>query len=162
MRIAISPYSRKLHNGKKNFKNYPYWEQVIRLAQEEGHELVQVGNVGEEVLAGIMEVYFGKSMRELTEITLSVDIFLSVDTFYNHMCHYLHKPGICIFSLSDPEIAGYPENINLLKDKKYLRPNQFDHWENTTYNEEAFVSPEVVMNAITEMEVRLYGNKTRS
>jgi len=27
--ILISPYSKKLTNGKVNPKNYPYWKEVI-------------------------------------------------------------------------------------------------------------------------------------
>lgn len=55
------------------------------------------------------------------------------------------KKGIVLFAKSDPEIFGYPENINLLKDKKYLRWDQFGPWEATDFVEEAFFKPDRVM-----------------
>ena len=45
--IVISPYSKKLLNGSRNPKNYPYWKELIALIDE---PIVQVGVDGEEQL----------------------------------------------------------------------------------------------------------------
>ena len=50
-----------------------------------------------------------------------------------------------LFGQSDPLIFGHPENINLLKDRKYLREQQFWWWEQCEYKEDAFVRPEEVI-----------------
>jgi hypothetical protein len=54
------------------------------------------------------------------------------------------------FGQSDPNIFGYPGNINLLKDRSYLRPEQFLHWwhETVFYKEDAFVSAETVTETL--------------
>ena len=56
-------------------------------------------------------------------------------------------------------LFGYEQNINLLKDRKYLRQNQFDIWENDVFTEEAFVAADVVVNAVEEMLQLLQGNE---
>ena len=49
--IVISPYSKKLRNGKENPKNYPYWEELIAWIQiNVGFDIVQVGVEGETKL----------------------------------------------------------------------------------------------------------------
>jgi hypothetical protein len=56
-----------------------------------------------------------------------------------------------IFSQSDPVIFGHPDNVNLLKDRKYLRELQFQTWMGVPYNEDAFVSPDEVVNAVSQI-----------
>ena len=45
--IIISPYAKRLINGKQNPKNYPYWKELVALIDE---PIVQVGVLGEEQL----------------------------------------------------------------------------------------------------------------
>ena len=45
--IIISPYSKALRSGKRNPKNYPYWQELIELIKE---PIVQIGIEGEEQL----------------------------------------------------------------------------------------------------------------
>jgi ADP-heptose:LPS heptosyltransferase len=66
----------------------------------------------------------------------------------HHLAHTVGKKGIVLFSQSDPKHFGYEENINLYKDKKFFRQNQFDIWEFANYNKDAFVEPEVILNVI--------------
>ena len=80
-----------------------------------------------------------------------VDIFISIDNFAPHLAWLLNKPGIVIFSQSDPLIFGHELHINLLKDIKYLRKNQFDIWETAIYNKEAFMEPQKVIEALTQL-----------
>lgn len=144
MKIVISPYSQKMRDGKPNPKNYPYWKQVIEGLKD--HELIQIGVNGEEKL--VEDCLFSLSQREIREATEDADLFISVDNFAQHFFHYYGKRGIVIFGKSNPSLFGYPENINLLKDRKYLREKQFDIWEAEEFSEDVFVSPEVVIQAV--------------
>lgn len=144
MKIVISPYSQKMRDGKLNPKNYPYWKQVIEGLKD--HELIQIGVNGEEKL--VEDCLFSLSQREIREATEDADLFISVDNFAQHFFHYYGKRGIVIFGKSNPSLFGYPENINLLKDRKYLREKQFDIWEAEEFSEDVFVSPEVVIQAV--------------
>jgi hypothetical protein len=76
--------------------------------------------------------------------------WIGVDSFFQHFCWDLGKPGIVIWGQSDPNIFGHPENINLLKDRKYLREKQFWLWEQAEYNEEAFVLPVAVLKHLNK------------
>jgi hypothetical protein len=62
-----------------------------------------------------------------------------------HFGWSMGKQGIVLWSVSDPNIYGHPENINLLKDRSYLAKNQFLWWDFVEYNADAFVSPEEVI-----------------
>lgn len=138
--IIISPYSQKLRNGKINPKNYPYWKELISLIDE---QIIQVGVTGEEQL--VPDFRLNLSMNELKELVLECRTWISVDSFFQHFCWDLNKPGIVLFGQSDPNIFGHSENTNLLVDRKYLREKQFWLWEQADYNEECFVKPEIVI-----------------
>ncbi len=56
-----------------------------------------------------------------------------------------------LFGISDPIIFGHPENVNLLRDRKYLRPHQYDLYYVNEYCNEAFVTPEEVVKALSEI-----------
>lgn len=152
MKILISPYSRALKNGKNNPKNYPYFQEVISTLKSFGHEIIQVGVTGETPFQDISNTKFNSSLKELKELVASCDVWVSVDNFFQHFCWLHQKYGVVIFSQSDPEIFGHVENTNLLKDKKFLRPLQFDIWESATYTLEAYVPSEVVVEAILSKE----------
>ena len=151
--IVISPYSKKLGNGKRNPKDYPWWPEVIgRLRGQGFQDIIQIGIKGEEAI-GVDRMIFNGPFYELAEIIKESLAWASVDNFLPHFCRVCapNKPGVVIFSQSDPEIFGYQENINLLKDDKYLREKQFDLWTHAEFIEEAFVEPERVVNAIVQI-----------
>jgi len=142
--LIISPYSQKLRNGKNNPKNYPYWNELINSINAVGeYNVIQIG-VGDEIKFDGCEYKFNLSINDLKELTLSVNTFVSVDNFYPHFCNTIGKYGIVIWGKSDPYIFGYKNNKNMLKNKKYLRPNQFDIWENCEFSYECFVSPDII------------------
>lgn len=136
-----------MRNGKPNPKTYPWWPEVIRLL--EGNWIVQLGIQGEEPL--VKDCRFNLPLKELSHLVAQCDTWISVDSFLPHLAHLVGKPGIVIFSASDPKIFGYPENVNLLKDRKYLRANQFEWWEATSFVEESFVKPEIVCSALSNI-----------
>lgn len=148
--IILSPYSRFMRNGQKHPKNYPFWPEVIKQVKE---PIIQIGVEGETQL--VDDFRKNLSLKELEILVNECNTWLSCDSFFQHFCWSLNKPGITIFGQSDPNIFGHSENVNLLKDRKYLREKQFWIWEQAEYNEDAFVSPEVVIDALKKFNIEL-------
>ena len=142
--IIISPYSKKLRNNKENPKNYPYWKELILLIEE---PVIQVGIQGEAPL--VEDFRQNLSLNELKDLVLQCRTWISVDSFFQHFAWDIGKYGIVLWGQSDPNIFGHPENINLLKDRKYLREKQFWWWEQCEYNSDAFVKPEEVLKHLS-------------
>jgi len=138
--IVIHPFAKPLHNGKTNPKNYPYWKELIALIDE---PIVQVGVEGEEEL--VPDFRKNLSISDLKQLISECRTWVGVDSFFQHLAWSVGKKGIVLWSVSDPNIFGHPENLNLLKDRKYLAANQFLWWDYTPYNKEAFVKPEEVI-----------------
>jgi hypothetical protein len=143
--IIISPYAKALISGKQNPKNYPYWKELIAQIDE---PIIQVGIEGEVQLVED----FRKNLRisELRELLQECRTWISCDSFFQHLGWDEGKPGIVLWSVSDPLIYGHPENINLLKDRSYLAENQFLWWEWTEHKNERFVEPKIVLEHIKE------------
>ena len=141
--IIISPFSKKLRNGKNNPKNYPYWKDLIALIDE---PIIQVGIDGEEQL--VPDFRKNLSLDELAELVKQCRTWISVDSFFQHFCWDLGKPGIVIWGQSDPKIFGHDENINILKDRKYLRKEQFFLWEQAEFRNDCWVSPQEILEKL--------------
>ena len=153
MKILISPYSQKLPENKPNPKNYPYWEEVIKLIKGKlsDAEIIQIGVKEEIVLNGITKIAHNLSQPELLELAKTCNAWISVDNFFQHFCTYYNiANGIVLFGQSDPYHFGYNTNTNLLKDRKYLRQEQFLYWwhESVKYNPDAFVDAETVAKTL--------------
>lgn len=138
--IIIAPYAQRLRTGKQNPKNYPYWEELIGLIDE---PIIQVGVVGEKQL--VEDFRINLPISELRRLLGECRTWIGVDSFFQHLAWDEKKPGIALWGPSDPLIFGHPENINLLKDRAYLAPNQFLWWEQTEHKDERFVKPEEVL-----------------
>jgi len=141
--ILISPYAKPLINGKNNPKNYPYWKELIAQIDE---RIIQVGVEGEEQL--VPEFVKNLPIVRLKELIAECRTWIGCDSFFQHLAWDCGKPGVVLWSVSDPLIYGHPENINLLKDRSYLAPNQFLWWDFTEHNPDAFVKPEEVLKFI--------------
>ena len=138
--ILIAPYSKPLRTGGNNPKNYPYWKELISQIQE---EIIQIGTDEEEQL--VPEFRKNLPLGDLRYLIGECRTWISVDSFFQHLAWDCGKKGIVLFGPSDPLIFGHPENINLLKDRSYLREKQFWWWEQCEYREEAFVKPAEVL-----------------
>ena len=138
--IIISPYAKKLQNGKENPKNYPFWDELIKLIDE---PIIQVGIDGETQL--VDDFRPNLSMPELRQLIKDCRIWIGVDSFFQHLAWSEGKPGIVLWSVSDPLIFGHKENANLLKDRVYLAENQFLWWDFIEHDSNKFVLPEEVI-----------------
>lgn len=149
--VIISPFSRSLPDGRRNPKDYPYWSEVIKELKKKDIHLLQIGVIGEKVLEGVDEFLPNLSLEKLADLAISCDTWVSIDSFFQHLCDLVQKPGVVIWGKSDPKLFGHMQNKNLLKDEKYLRAGQFESWTCTEWNEEVFVSPQIVVKAILEI-----------
>lgn len=146
--IIISPYSKKLQNGKNNPKNYPFWPELIKEIQKTAH-VVQVGIEGEEQL--VPDFRKNLPLTELRAMIRECKTWISCDSFFQHLGWDEGKRGIVLWSVSDPLIFGHPENVNLLKDRANLVENQFLWWDYTEHDPNKFVSPSEVMMSLTSL-----------
>lgn len=143
--IIIAPFAKKLINGKRNPKDYPYWKEVIAGIKE---PIVQVGIEGEEQL--VEDFRKNLPIKDLRSLIQECRLWLSCDSFFQHLGWDEGKQGIVLWGPSDPLIFGHKENINLLKDRKYLVENQFLWWEFTEHKDERFVGPKEVLQHINK------------
>ncbi len=138
--ILISPYAQRLQSGKTNPKNYPYWQELIALIDE---PIVQVGIEGEQQL--VPDFRKNLSIAALRQLLRECKTWISCDSFIQHLAWDEGKRGIVLWSVSDPNIFGHPENVNLLKSRDGLAANQFLWWEYVPHKPELFVDPQTVM-----------------
>lgn len=143
--IIISPYARGMRDGKPHPKNYPWWKELVAILPKD-LEIIQVGIDGEEQL--VPNFIKSPDLEGLSELVQRCSTWVSVDSFFQHFAWDMGKYGIVLFAQSDPNIFGHKENTNLLKDRRYLREKQFWLWEQAAFNADAFVTPDVVFNAI--------------
>ena len=149
MRIVIACWAARMPNGNRNAKNFPWWKELVDLLNVEGHEVIQVAAAGEEKVEGVSMFLQGFSLEKLEQVLREADTWISVDSWLPHFCATMRlSTGIVIWAQSNPKIWGYPHNVNLLKSNEYLRPYQYAPWFDVPYNEDAFVSPEAVMDAL--------------
>ena len=147
--IVVSPYSQNANHPK----SYPQWLELIKLLKTTGYRLVQIGRSNEPTLDSIDEHVKDKSFSELQSLISGSKTWISVDNFLPHMVNCIDKiiPGVVIFSQSDPRLFGYPYNINILKSDKYLRPNQFDKWDDVKRIDASFESAENIFLRMKEV-----------
>ena len=144
--IIISPYAKKLRNGKRNPKDYPYWPELIEMIEE---PIIQIGIDGEEQL--VQDFRKNLTINELKDLLKECRTWIGCDSFFQHLAWDQGKKGIVLWSVSDPLIFGHPENINLLKDRSCLVKDQFLWWEFTEHQSDKFVKPEVVFRHLKEV-----------
>jgi ADP-heptose:LPS heptosyltransferase len=147
--ILIFPWARNTTEGKPSPKNYPFWDAVVTKLLKKGHKVHQVSCSGEPDVPGCTMRSNDLPLSKITELLGACDTWASVDSFLPHLAWSIGKRGVAIFGLSDPEIFGHRENINLLRGRRFLRVRQFGLWSQETYNSDAFVQADQVVNSIT-------------
>ena len=151
-KILIAPYPAKLFNGNISPKSYPHWPKLVTLLNKEGYEVIQIGITGEERIEGVSQFITDFPFSKIRELTESCATWLSVDSWFPHFAHYHHlKRGIVLFGPSDNRIFGYRDNVNLLRGRDFLRPNQFESWTQWAPNPQAFVYAENVIPEVVKL-----------
>lgn len=144
--ILIAPFAKKLLSGKRNPKDYPFWETLIPHLPG---SVIQVGVEGEQQL--VPDFRKNLPIQSLRQLVRQCTTWISCDSFMQHLGWDEGKTGIVLWSVSDPQIFGHPENINLLKDRTNLAQNQFLWWEGYEYDPNKFVAPEAVLEALERL-----------
>jgi ADP-heptose:LPS heptosyltransferase len=147
--IIIHPFAKPLMNGKQNPKNYPYWEELIQKIPKSIH-IVQIGVEGEKQL--VSDFRKNLPISELSKLLKECRTWVSIDSFFQHLAWKEKKKGVVLWSVSDPNIFGHPENINLLKDRANLAKNQFLWWDFVEHQADKFVKPDVVIKSIQNIK----------
>ncbi len=150
MKLLYAPFAARSPslNGKPSPKDFPKAQELAELLETE-HDVIQ--------LAGAEDVQVAKDVRrnlphpQVVELIKWSDTGVCVDSYLQHAFWEVGKPAVVLFGISDPVIFGHPENVNLLRDRKYLRPQQFDLYYVNQYCNEAFVTPEEVVKALHEL-----------
>lgn len=127
--VIISRGVKPLMNGNKSAKEYPYWEELIKLLEK--------NYVVKEVVQ--------EPLDKLEQTLKSACAVICCDSFLQHFCWTIGVKAIVLWGTSDPAIFGHKENINLLKHKSYIRQNPFDGWESEPHNPNAFVPPQEIL-----------------
>lgn len=127
--ILIAKGYEQTIDGKKHPKAYPYWDELITLLSK-AYEVKEIPIL---------------PLKELEGLIKNSKAVICVDSFIQHYCWSIGKQAIVLWGQSDPLIFGHKENINLLKDRKYLRDNQFQFWTQTECNDDAFVKPKDIL-----------------
>ena len=100
--IILSPFASKLRNGANNPKNYPYWQDVVDGLVLAGHEVVQIGVNGESLFVNTKPAL---SLSLITLLSMVEDpqckTWVSVDSFFPHLCSHTKKSGVVVWSRSD-------------------------------------------------------------
>lgn len=155
--VLLSLFSKLTHATKKiSPKSYPlnYSLKLVKLLKEKGIFTVQIGISEESDIEADIR-YNNLSFPELKELLNKIDIWCACDNFWPHFAHYYdpNKKGIVIFSQSDPKLFGYDSNVNLLQDKKYLRPGkeQYQYWENAFFLQNSFVEPNIILENVIKL-----------
>lgn len=158
--ILIFPWSRNTSEGKPSPKNYPHWDQVVSDLSTAGHLVFQASCTGEAAVPGTKRLN-DQPLDKIAELMKICETWISVDNFAHHMAWTLKEPGVVIFGMSDPAIFGHKENINVLKDGKYLRARQFGLWSQEPENKDAFVGPQGVLEAV-RLSIKQRGSRPSS
>jgi hypothetical protein len=132
--VIYSKGVRPLRSGKPSAKEYPHWDKLVELLSKD-FIVIEVVQEPLDRLEALLKV---------------ADYVLACDSFLQHFCWSIGVKAHVLWGTSDPLIFGHAENVNILKDRKYVRPNQFDMWENDVPQPEAFVLPEEVMKYINQ------------
>jgi hypothetical protein len=141
--IVISAWTHKA-------KTYPHWHGLVEILRARNYLITQVGVGSEEKLPGIEHVW-DKSLKEVEDVVRSIGDFVSIDNFLHHLAHSIGVRGTVIWGPSDPNIYGYGSQINIIKHRKYLRPDQFGFYRGWVwpYEKEGWYGPKEVADFIT-------------
>ena len=146
--ILFAPFAEKQPwlNGHPSPKDYPWAKELAEILRD---DLVQVGGSQDEQL--VPDFRQNLPFAQLGELIKASKTAICVDSYLQHYYWYVDKPCIVLWGISDPIIFGHTLHMNLLKDRKYLRENQFDLYYHNQINSEAFVKPEKVIEALQSL-----------
>jgi len=100
--IAIAPSASNAEGPDNGIeisnKTWPLerWEVIVEHLQKKGFTVVQVGTEKDLQLKKVDHKFFNKSFEELVCFIKACKFFLSIDTFFQHLCGLMDKKGIVV------------------------------------------------------------------
>jgi ADP-heptose:LPS heptosyltransferase len=82
-----------LSNKTWDFKK---WEQIVEHLQQQGFYVIQVGVKEDFKVENVNEYFFDRKFGELVALIITSKFFLSLDTFFQHLCGVMGKRGIVV------------------------------------------------------------------
>jgi ADP-heptose:LPS heptosyltransferase len=149
--IHAGPQILRLSNGQQchSAKFFPiiWWNTVVKACPD--RDFIQIGVQGDSIINNVRP-NFDLPENEIIKLCLEAENIICVESFLPHLLAPYKLSAIVLFSKSSPVHYGYPWNRNLLKDNKYLRPDQFMHWGVCPIDPDAFIEPQSVINLLTQ------------
>ena len=100
--VAIAPSASNAEGPDNGIeisnKTWPLkrWEKIVEHLKSKGYTVVQVGTEKDLQLENVDHKFFNKSFEELVCFIKSIKFFMSIDTFFQHLCGLMDKKGIVI------------------------------------------------------------------
>lgn len=132
MNILVAPNTNR-YEGKKNAKEYPFWDEFYKLLEKENaHVKVVEGKI---------------PYKEIVDMVKWSDAVVTVDSFLPHLIEFykIPKKVIVLYGKSDVDLFGYPNHIALIKDRKNMRKDRYNWWKDEPYDPSVFVLPEEII-----------------
>jgi len=153
--LIVAPYPARIPNGKKNCKEYPWWNELTSLIKEKtDYVIYQFVSLEEKKLSHID--YYIDTFNKLWEqekLIKSCTCWISVDNYFHHFMNVIDsgKKGIVLWGKTDPLIYGYPGNVNMLKDRANLRKQKFSVLGIEDFDPKVFYRPTEVLEVLEEL-----------
>lgn len=110
------------------YKNWPInrWEQlVVKIENELGHRVVQIGGASDTKLANERFVET-PSVRHAMAMVKHSRLFIGQDSVFNHVSQAVKKPSIILWGSTHPQGHGYVQNLNLVNGVVWQRPMGYE------------------------------------
>ncbi len=99
--------------GWSKYKDWPFerWSELIKLFP--GFQFIQLGAVGEPKIEGAQYMCGKLTIRESFSVLKQSNLFIGLDSVFNHAAAALEVPAIILFGSTSPIGSGYPNAMNL-------------------------------------------------
>jgi len=113
--IGYSIICFSVKTGWSRYKEWPIerWERLIRRFPD--HCWVQLGAEGEPKIPGALYAC-GHTLTEAFSVLNYSDLYVGLDSVFNHACNALQVPAVIMFGSTHPKGSGYYEATNLYAD----------------------------------------------
>ena len=101
------------YNSTKNL-SMQQWRQIVAQIRQKGIEIIQLGVVGEEKIAGVTHCLNGQISLEEAGLLIKHGIcHIDTEGGLVHLANAVHSRCVVLFGPTPAEFFGYPQNINL-------------------------------------------------
>jgi ADP-heptose:LPS heptosyltransferase len=88
------------------------WKKIIKLYPK--IKFIQLGDENETKIEGTLDL-LGTPIRKQLSVLASSNLYVGLDSFWNHAARALNVKSVILFGPTNPNIWGYDENINIYK-----------------------------------------------